>query len=215
MPPVRIPQRALILSDGGITSLLAAATAREWASIPPRKGSKPIQDAIVLPRPHLPPARQRAVELQAEFFGFELLVPILESIGVQTSAGEMRTRELLSATYAAARHACDTMIWPLQAARDHEPDLDLIAKAADRAVLVSRLVSIDGDQHAFPFIALETPYIDLQDTQIAELAVDLNVPLRLCWWNVAASDDSEAADERERWEQLMRLPATEDSLINR
>lgn len=193
-------RKTLILSDGGLTSLLAAAIAREWLSVPPKKGAKAATSAVLLPRPHLPAARQRAVELQAELFGHELLAPKIESIGGETSAGEMRTRELLSAGFAAARLGCETVVWPVQCVENGEPNLEKIAKAADRAVLVSRLVAIDVDEHRVPGIAIETPYIDFTDAQIADLAADMNVPTKLCWWNQVGVADAEAAQERERWQ---------------
>lgn len=193
-------RQTLILCDGGLTSLLAAAIAREWLSVPPKKGARVATNAIMLPRPHLPPARQRAVELQAELFGHELIAPKVESIGGETSAGEMRSRELLSAAFAAARLGCGTVIWPVQCVENYEPNLDKIAKASDRCVLVSRLVAIDADEHRVPGITIETPYIDFTDTQIADLAADMNVPTKLCWWNQVGASDAEAAQERERWQ---------------
>lgn len=192
--------KALILCDGGLTSLLAAAVAREWLSVPPKKGTRAATSAIMLPRPHLPAARQRAVELQAELFGHELLAPRVESIGGETSAGEMRSRELLSAAFVAARRGCDSVVWPVQCVEHGEPNLEKIAMAADRAVLVSRLVSIDAEEHRVPGIMIETPYVDFSDTQIADLAADMNVPTTLCWWNQVGAGDAEAEQERERWQ---------------
>lgn len=192
-------RKTLILCDGGLTSLLAAAIAREWLSVPPKKGTRLTSGAIMLPNPHLPPARQRAVELQAELFGHELIAPKVESIGGETSAGEMRSRELLSAAFAAVRLGCESVLWPVQCVENDEPNLDKIAKAADRAILVSRLVAVDADEHRMPSITVETPYIDFTDLQIADLAADMNVPTKLCWWNQTGSGDAESAQERERW----------------
>lgn len=192
-------RKTLILCDGGLTSLLAAAIAREWLSVPPKKGTRAATNAIMLPRPHLPAARLRAVELQAELFGHEIIAPKVESIGGETSAGEMRSRELLSAAFAAARLGCDTVIWPVQCVEHGEPNLDQIARASDRSILAARLVAIDADEHGVPDISIETPYIDFSDAQIADLAADINVPTTLCWWNQVGVGDAEAAQERDRW----------------
>jgi hypothetical protein len=193
-------RKTLILCDGGLTSLLAAAVAREWLSVPPKKGTKARGSAVLMPRAHLPASRQRAVELQAELYGHELIAARIETIGGETSAGEMRTRELLSAGYTAARLGCDVVVWPVQCVEHGEPNLDKIAKAADRAVLVSRLVALDADEHGSAGLMIETPYLDFTDEQIADLAADMNVPTKLCWWNQVGAGDGEAAAERERWE---------------
>ncbi len=197
MDPMR---KTLILCDGGLTSLLAAAVAREWQSVPPKKGAKAAGRVVMMPRAHLPASRQRAAELQAELYGHELITAKIETIGGETSAGEMRTRELLSAGYTAARLGCEVVVWPVQCVEHGEPNLDQIAKVADRAVLVSRLVALDADEHGQAGMMIETPYVDFTDEQIADLAADMNVATTLCWWNQAGAGDAEAAAERERWE---------------
>lgn len=84
-----------------------------------------------------------------------------------------------------------------------EPDLDTIATTTDRALLISRLTSLDlwDDPEAqVPEIRIETPLIDLSDEQIADMASDLGVPWTTVWWLGASGERARQA--RERWEPV-------------
>jgi hypothetical protein len=111
---------------------------------------------------------------------------------------------LLAAAYVAAAHRCDRVVWPVQSpapvSGEDDVDLDRIAADVDRALLVSRLVALDADEHGRPGLRIETPYVDLSDRQLAELAFDMDVPVHLCWWWEGES----GAAERERWLGTLR-----------
>jgi hypothetical protein len=119
---------------------------------------------------------------------------------------ECETLELLAVTQLAVRKGCDTVVWPVQCAgpsadRDDDGlDLDWIARAADKAVLVSRLVAVDADAHHKPGVRIETPYLDVTDHQLADLAAEMELPMRACWWwTISRRDGEQAMAERERW----------------
>lgn len=193
--------RTIVLSDGGLTSLLACAHAAEAVGITTSEK----QPAAMMPfRCGTDQSRLKAALLQAELLGLERLDPAPSLAPPAQSFGEEESRELLNAVYAAARHSAVSVVWPIQCSRGDQPDLDWIARAADRAVLVSRLVSLDVNEHGVPGIRIETPYIDMNDDQIAELAAELDLPLRACWWSVAGQKNQRAMEEKARWNAAMQ-----------
>jgi hypothetical protein len=204
--------KTLILSDGGLASLVACAVAKEAAAIDGRVHA----GISVVPAMNLwgvagvtQGLRDRAIRAQAEIFGFELWEPLSAPPQALPGILELREQEthgLIAVTQLAARKGCDVVVWPLQcagpsASRDDDGlDLDWIARAADKAVLASRLVAVDSDAHHKPGLRIEVPYLDVTDHQLADLAAEMELPMRACWWWTASRRDGEqAVAERERW----------------
>lgn len=210
--------RIVILSDGGLSSLVACAVAKERATLDGRTHG----GTCVLPVFGLGGLigsnrllREKAIRVQAEVFGFEMWEPLVA--GVDTLPGlvdqrDQETQGLIRAAQLAVRKGCDTIVWPVQcagpmAARDDEGlDLDWIARAADKAVLVSRLIAVDADAHHKPSIRIETPYLDVTDHQLADLAAEMELPMRACWWwSISKRDGEQAVAERERWLRALQF----------
>lgn len=206
------PSKTLILSDGGLSSLVACAVAKETAAI----DGRPHAGTCVMPfwllsasTSQARAAREKAARAQAEVFGYELWEPL--PLGASDLPGALDIREhetlsLVAAVQLAARKGCDSVLWPVQCAgpmndrEDEGLDLDWIARAADKAVLVSRLVAVDADAHHKPGIKIETPYLDVTDHQLADLAAEMELPMRTCWWwAITRRDGDMAVAERERW----------------
>lgn len=200
------------MSDGGLSSLVACAVAKETAAI----NGRTTAGTSVLPFPSLRVAseslrtvQEKAARVQAEVFGFELWEPLPHGANGPLGTLELREQEtlrLVAAAQVAAGKGCDAIVWPLQCAgpmtdRDDEGlDLNWIARAADKAVLVSRLVAVDADAHHKPGIHIETPYLDVTDHQLADLASEMELPMRACWWwGISKRDGEFAIAERERW----------------
>jgi hypothetical protein len=67
---------------------------------------------------------------------------------------------------------------------------DTLADVCDRALLAGQLVGLDvarlgsaGDGAPMAKgLRIETPYADLTDAQLMDLALDMDVPLHACWW---------------------------------
>ena len=55
-------------------------------------------------------------------------------------------------------------------------DLDSVSEAWDKAVLVSRIASLDT-----PGVQIETPFLDLCDAELIALGSDLGAPVELAW----------------------------------
>jgi len=158
-------------------------------------------------RPALAPAQLTAVGSLARFYRLGLAeAPRLCAADVTESAGLIDTLALLAAVEVAGKCGCRRVVWPVQFASDHDTlpgQLERIAAAIDRALLVSRLSLLDGPDE----IAIETPLVDLTDGQAADLVVDLDAPAYLCWWWRRLSEpnaEAEAAPERRRWLTALR-----------
>lgn len=219
--------RTLVLSDGNLPSLLAAAIGREAIVSAGGRGPDPMMMfwGGTGPTTEL---RKKAMQLQAEAFQFEIVRdgPRLGSdsdraakkpAGFDTADqapqdGEMESMSLFAAVSLAARKGCSNIIWPVQGFHPLEDpavheraddlrglDLDLIARATDKAVLIGRLVSLDVHEHGQVWVKVETPFVDLKDRQIADLAAEMEVPLHACWWWGTPVRFEPGVRERARW----------------
>ncbi len=102
---------------------------------------------------------------------------------------------MLAAAALAAAEGLDYVLWPVHAGQDLE--LARVAEAVDRAALVTRLASLDAAAAGLRPVDMRAPYADFTDAQIADLALDMDLPLRTCWW--WEGRDEEARRERQRW----------------
>lgn len=185
-----MPSRLMVLSDGDVPALIACAAAAE-RSLSDADAQRP----LVLPFPSAASARVDAIRAQAEFFSFALLPS--PPVSMESADGEGECRDLVSAIYGGARAGVEEIIWPASASRGDEVDIIRLAEITDRALLVGRLVALDSARHESPFTRIDTPYADLSDRQLSELALDLAIPLdRVWWWGGTGGD---AAKARARW----------------
>ncbi len=195
--------RTLILSDAGMASLVAAGVVREGLAIDP-KGPREASTVMVVPWPiegaHAD-AKRRCVAMQAEHFGFTVADWPAPHGAPNASAREREVDALLALAQGAARAGADRMIWPTRAvAPTGGVDVDALARALDCSLLVSRLVALDAQDHGRPGFAIETPYADLGDSQLADLCVDMDLPWTTCWWwRVPPKSSPEAGAEHTRW----------------
>ena len=200
---------AIILTDGSLPALVAAAIEAERALAGSGENSGGGSGgAGLMPWPSC--AELAAVQCAtaaslARFFRFELLdTPRLCAEGFAASTALRETLALLAGVEAARKLGCRRVIWPVQYHTDENSvpsQLDRIAAAIDRALLVSRLGLLDGSQTGAE-ITIETPLVDLTDRQLADLAVDLDAPAYLCWWwrRLGEPEAEAVADtERQRW----------------
>ncbi len=186
--------RVLVLTDGDLPSLVAAASAAEQAV----GVTDPAKRPILLPFA-ASAGQLTAIAAQARALALSVLPAI--AAAHPSSDGEAQSHDLLAALYGAARAGIDTVLWPVSAATGETVDVDLASTLADRALLVGRLVALDESHHARPSVRLETPYLDLTDTQLADLAADLAVPLNTVWW--WGSSNGDAARARARWSEAL------------
>lgn len=176
----------IVISDGSLPALVAACLAAEEA----REGEAVGLWAVRPLADDGGGAAERAVQAHAELLGAEIIdaddpsgVPPTPAGGAPTASGV-----LLHAATAAAAAGASRLIWPEVAAGD----LERMAREADRALLISRLVGLD--EAAPARFEIETPLLDLTDEQVAELALDLDAPVWRCWWwsIVRGAEEAEA-----------------------
>ncbi len=227
--------RTLVISDGGVAALVACMAAREalYAGASAAAGAEPAKSGVEAARKNaeatrtflrdrrplvfmgeLPAgsgaARRKAVERQCAALDLELVEPSPADVPPSGApAGERATRLLVSAAFAAAKREAARVLWPVHFFDGTDVNLDSVADAIDRALLVTRLLGLDSQ----PGVRVEVPYADFTDRQLAELAVDLDAPVRTCWWWYAQlaptpPGDSAGPDEFRaefhRWNQVLR-----------
>jgi len=191
------PERTLILFDASIVSVLACAGVAEESA---RDDAAPRGTLMPFPPSHAADRRVGAVlQRCAELFSMEVLASPAPDDQASRAPGEQESRDLLGAAYVGAKHSCTRIFWPVSAAAGEGLDLDRIAEAHDRAILVSRLAALDAAHHGVPGLRIDTPYLDLSDRQVADLAVDMDLPLDQSGWWEAISGVS-----RERWTRALR-----------
>lgn len=208
---------ALILTDGGLAGLLACfieGVCRSAGRVAPSTRTPatatPLSKTtlcLALP-PHLEP--QRAQRLAAARHAAELthMAEVIEISPVpfehDTKLREQGLGEsalLMAAGSEALRRGLARVVWPVQVggpggdghlAAQH---LDAIADAFDRAMVCARLLSIDADTDG---LAIQTPFVDFTDAQLADLAADVDLPIEAAFF-----DPSE--DEQRRWSTALGL----------
>lgn len=206
------PPRTLLLSDGGLASLVAAASLAEEVA---RSASGPGDPTPIHVRSSglsgiSAAFRNPAVQRHATVFGFHLTEDGDADTGSGGPAAMARSMNLLRACEFAGRLGCTRVLWPVQIPRrlSSQADTLRIADVLDRTLLVSRLATLDvaddlGEIH------IETPYVDLADEQLADLARDFAVPHGTCWWAAEeASLTPQGRAEIDRWSDLLQLTAT-------
>ncbi|HZW08487.1 MAG TPA: hypothetical protein VFF69_01160 [Phycisphaerales bacterium] len=196
------PTKALVISDGGLPALLALAIEAERSI-----GAGGVAPAVMPwpTRSHLLRPQLAAAANAARYFDAAAVEPPLAPPGGRTAPdpGMAESLCLLAALHAARSAGCARVVWPVHHHHDDvsiAADLDRIEADIDRAQLIGRLALLDGPG-ARP-VKFETPLVDLTDTQLADLVVDLAVPVQLCWWWGPGGEhaaDAPAAEERAAW----------------
>ncbi len=106
----------------------------------------------------------------------------IAGLGEHIVAGARQSSMLMSAVLEAITLGLDRVVWPIHAGAAAEVDLANLADICDRALLVGQLIGLDMQRLGDQTIAIETPYADLNDSQLLELALDMDVPVQSAWW---------------------------------
>jgi 7-cyano-7-deazaguanine synthase in queuosine biosynthesis len=164
------------------------------------------------------PAIDRSIQMQADLLSLTVIrdhagyPEEADARNQQSSLGVHQTRMLLDAATLAIELGYKRVLWPIQATNADDPsaNLDQISTAIDRALLTARLATLDAQSQGGVEVTIETPLVDLTDSQLSDLAADLNIPISSCWWNDQALPD--AQEERTRW---TKQPTTASMLEHR
>ncbi|MBA4028020.1 MAG: hypothetical protein C0475_02575 [Planctomyces sp.] len=111
--------------------------------------------------------------------------------GGEEGQAHIHTDVLIAAARAAARLGIGRVVWAVAvgsgAGLAGRAEIDAVADAYDRAVLVSGLVSLEHPEMGPAGVRIETPLLDLSPDQVMDLALDLDAPLELLGGIGAAS----------------------------
>lgn len=198
--------RILVISDGDLPALVATAIATE-ETVRREHSNRPPAPLVWAAWTDDAPAELRlaAVRRHAEALGATLLAAPCPARAPGESPGSWQSAVLLRAGSLALEHACRRVVWAVQfegPAPDEPAPVGLIAEAASRAVLVSRLVSLESERAGLPEVVIETPFVDLSDDQLADLACDLGLSPEDCWWWTDSVTPS-AGRARRRWGRVL------------
>jgi len=185
----------VVLCDGSLAGLVALAIEAERADSAPLVLAGDLLGGM---GPEEAEVARDAVQAQSRIYQATRIEGAFLLGGASCSE---QSPALLTAARIAACAGKRRLVWSVQYPYiGTEPDLDTIATTTDRALLVSRLASLDlWDDPAsqVPEVRVETPLIDLSDEQIADFAADLGVPWNTLWWRDASGACARA--NRERW----------------
>jgi len=164
-------ESVLVIHDGSPEALIACLICPDPGSV------------VAWVPPHLPSAngsRMQTVKRQVDLLGLDSLITPGGSESATSdrqTAPHQKTWTLLQAVSAAASRGCARVVWPIRSGED----LDKGAEAADRALLLARLVAIDTGPGESP-VRIETPLLDLTLDQLLDLAKELDAPIDASWW---------------------------------
>lgn len=195
---------ALIITDGGIAGFLAC-----WSEGVARPSDTPrLRDnaevggpvAWIDPRATAPGS---AAALRASAVCQMVAVvqgrPAMSIEATTALPGFGDSAVLLAAGIEAIRRGLNRVVWPVHIggpwAASNLPvaNLEAIADVFDRALLAARLLSVDARPPAHPAeLRIETPFVDLGDASLLDLAADMDAPLKDAWWCRAGTDALEA-----------------------
>ena len=201
--------RVLIMVDGDFPSLVAAVNAKEgMVALGAKSG-----EAVLWPAVGAEDASRLEACLRiSERVGLGLVERRSWSEGPSHGVWSSPSRLLLDACTDAANLGRSEVVWPAHfvakggaAGAERGVNLELATRAADRALLVSRLMALDAGVHGVPSLRVEMPFVDLNDREVADLAVDLGVSramVECCWWWSEAGPEGEVL--RERWAAALK-----------
>ncbi len=207
----------IILADGGLAGLVAMMHAREHAAM----GHGPVPAVAACPLTLLEAndaegqLRAAAVQAQCAALGVALLpafapstpsppIHVQPALAATTPAPAHQRAALLLAIAQAACYAGATrVVWVAQTTEGESIDLDALSLTVDLALAISRVVTLCAS--SAQGLSIETPYVDVTDAQLADLALELDAPVHTCWWwkGPHASDDARtkslASSAQTRW----------------
>lgn len=202
---------SLIITDGGVNGLLAVAAMAER--------SKP-ESLPLYWYPGAIPLRleveRAACRAQGHLYGVSEAPERNASVNPASNGGfETTCRVLLEAALLVRRLGGGEVIWPVNAPTTASggPDIEVVSRAVNQALLISQLASLTAPKGT-EFIEdirvhIRVPYADLIDRQLADLILDMDLPIWTCWfWSVGQGEEDQvreaAAAERTRWTTLLR-----------
>lgn len=182
-------KQSLVLCDGDLPALVALSLTQDAV------GSLGTVGVLSAP---IAPAGAEAIGTRIHSLADAQAATCLDFPAVAPNSlltGHRRTRYLSETANLAMANGFTTLVCPWQAeafdpdatrSTDALPSVDALARELDRTLLVSRLVTLDASEHGVAVFEVQAPLMDLSDVQVAEMALDLDVPVWRAWWWEAA-----------------------------
>jgi len=209
----------LIVASGDVAGLLAMANLERRQGL----AASVVGDAgFVMPAlwPSNENARRMAsLRQQAEGYGLHLIEPSISGDSLQPiNEHDATTVRLVDACAMAKSKGASTVVWAVSTGRDgsHQAGADRAGVCTLQAMMIERVCSLDvladhgsadpstRGASAAAVVRVEAPYADFSDRQLAELVIELDLPVWTCWWWGATNDDQAAWSERQHWTALLR-----------
>lgn len=192
----------LIITDAGLPALILASMLSEQQPSANKLRSTlyPAWWSSLTDMDIRVPSIDRAVEMQADLLSLSV---VRDHAGYpeesnhresQSSLGIHQTRMLHEAATLAIQLGYKRVLWPIQIpeSTDAPKRLSEISTAIDRALLTARLATLDAQSQGGIEVTIETPLVDLNDQQLADIAADLNAPISSCWWTDSSLPDAQS-----------------------
>ncbi len=164
----------LVLSNGGLRSLLALACAID------EHGARQVGIVHVVEQRPGAVRRSQAARRQAEHFGIrrfhETTLGHLKP-GSEQPPGERATLGMSQILLAAMARVVDTdagrLIWPAQVGEDHEA----VGRLSEQALAVQQLAAVEHPESPM----IHTPLLELTDCELVLLLGQMQLPIELAW----------------------------------
>jgi 7-cyano-7-deazaguanine synthase in queuosine biosynthesis len=184
--PYMSKQHVVILSAGGMTSLIAAGAIASQAD-PPAMTFVHFADGHGVDSARSNYAARQASHFDARFVELELGQVDSSQVGLPTLAEDKvptvtqsRGRLLLAGLGVARRLGVERVVWAAQ----FNGDIAKIATASEQVIVVQQLAELSDENCA----AIDTPFMSLTDQQLVELGAHLSVPWDIAWTCTQRSD---------------------------
>lgn len=176
LTPIGASPACLIIADGSIATLVAV-----WRESVCRPGGATDATKPALWAPAGLPAA--AVAANTRFVQLAGLGPTIAGPLAGAVSGLSASLMLMAAGDEAARRGIGRVVWPVQfGTTDEAVRLTQVGGAFDRALLAARLLSIDTRQATGQSTLIHTPFAELNDYQLLDLAADMDAPVGTAWW---------------------------------
>lgn len=172
----------LIIADGSIATLVAVW--REAICRPAASGLAPAEVASPKPALWMPAGlSQSAAAANGRIAQAAGLTVVVAGPLPAATSGLAASLMLLAAGDEASRRGIGRVVWPVQFGDFDEQDrLARVGGAFDRALLAARLLSVDTRQATGQSVLVHTPFAELTDAQMLDLAADMDAPVGSAWW---------------------------------
>jgi hypothetical protein len=147
---------------------------------------------------------------------FGLVSESLQKPIAENAAGPgQQLRLLLEAGLLVSARGGGEVVWPVTVPEANgQPDVSAIANVMNRSLLMSQLLTLTLSG---PMVHVRAPYADLTDRQIADLVLDMDLPIWTCWWMAASEHASgplreRAILERTWWVRILKEAGWSGSL---